>query len=141
MIALQHEDLRAEDVNRIGHQIGLSTAYEQILNNNNENGEIEPFIYVFEPRFSNERIIAQQGLFLMPSSLELSHEEILARYENIEVIKFIVPKELRLAGLEYLTKVNMTSHSIYPGFDGFCKSLKNQILFDSGFQRQLDENF
>jgi len=87
------------------------------------------FFAAYEPRFSNERLLAQQGLFLAPSTVFEPFDTILENYKSgNSAVKFIIPKHLRLKGLKRLKRMNITSSSLFPGIDGFCRSLKVQIL-------------
>jgi hypothetical protein len=90
------------------------------------------FIAVFDPDYGNERLVVQQGLFLVPSQVNVSFESILNEYQKKAVedicVKFIIPPDLRLRGLERLREMNITSASLFPGIDGFCKALRFQAL-------------
>jgi len=93
---------------------------------------IENFIYRFEPKQKNERIRKQQGLFLVPSVINKSIDEILTNYRiedgilngNLVAVKFIFEKEGITEYWKKLKQMNITHETIYPGFEGFCKSLK-----------------
>lgn len=99
---------------------------------------IEPFFITYEPNYKNERIARQQGLFLVPSTVEPTIDRILEFYNmkngtiegNSEVIayKFIIKKEAIIEFLKNLQRVNIVHEVIYPGIDGFCKSLKYKLL-------------
>jgi len=103
------------------------------------------------PRFHNERLAVQQGLFLFPcghavgfehhlcDSLGLEvHEfpdggkgvsrnlgEILEmlRQKKPAIIKIRVPSDLRLKILHDLRRMNVTAASLFPGLDGYARSL------------------
>lgn len=81
----------------------------------------EAKVFAFEPKFSNERLMAQQGLFLGISDLNYSHEELIAR-SGTGAMKIVIPYKLRLIAIKRLQQMNITSSQIYPGLDGFCKS-------------------
>lgn len=79
-----------------------------------------------EPEFSNTRLLAQQGVFLIPNTLDYSHEKILKHYGDDDCcIKIIIKFECFRQMLEELSKMNITARTIYPGFEGFCKSFEN----------------
>ena len=92
----------------------------------------EYYISTFEPRSSNERLVSQQGLFLVPSQVDIPFENLFIYYWDIAddyaCIKYIIPPELRLLGLKRLSKMNISSRTLFPGLEGFCKSLKFQAF-------------
>ncbi|WP_163834681.1 FRG domain-containing protein [Spartinivicinus ruber] len=96
----------------------------------------DPCLFAFEPTFSNQRLLSQQGLFVATNTLDLSHGKILNDYNihNGYVLKIIIPASQRLEGLRQLNKMNINSANIYPGLDGFCKSMRRQPIF--GLERQ-----
>lgn len=94
--------------------------------------DTERFITVFDPENGNERLVPQNGLFLVPSRVEESFEDLLVDYLNFAddniCIKYIIPSDLRYQGLERLRKMNITAATLFPGIDGFCRSLKLHVL-------------
>jgi hypothetical protein len=88
------------------------------------------FCYPYEPEMRNERLSCQQGLFLVPSTNYETFDEILANYgfDDGTCIKYILDKTMRFDGLRKLRLMNVTSATLFPGIDGFCKSLKLQIF-------------
>jgi hypothetical protein len=95
----------------------------------NQKGE-NSFITPFEPKITNERLVAQQGLFLAPSNNYETFNELLGQYSmgGDVCIKIIIPKELRFKGVERLRRMNITSATLFPGIEGFCKALRFQVL-------------
>jgi len=117
-----------------------------------------------EPERLNERLSIQQGLFLFPcdgsSSFEQnlaatlfeSQPEIFQRGEEIKfseitaklivsvseanVIKIIVPRGSHRSALDELAKMNITSATLFPGLDGFARSLLFHLRV-----RDIDEEF
>ena len=100
------------------------------------------------PLLSNERINRQQGLFVIPSSIKVSFEDILKGYydpnlvcnmkfdevvrltdENrygqkaISVLKIEIPKELKYGLSNLLRQMNITSETMYPGLEGLARSM------------------
>jgi hypothetical protein len=54
----------------------------------------ETLLLPFEPGFTNSRLQAQQGAFLIPNTLDFSHDEIFEYYKNDDfVIKLIIKIE------------------------------------------------
>ena len=113
--AVEHSELRGanevlfEELYMGSHE-NLEELYKKILKE--DESEIQYFLYTFEPKFSNERIMAQQGVFLMPNSLSASHQEILETYglQNKEIVKYIIPKELRADGVRHLHQMNISAN-------------------------------
>ncbi|MFZ5910362.1 MAG: FRG domain-containing protein [Chloroflexota bacterium] len=100
------------------------------------------FITVFNPEYGNERLVPQKGLFLVPSQVEESFENLLADYlefvDDAICIKYVIPAQLRYRGLERLQKMNITAATLFPGIDGFCRSLKYQVLETTQSQKLLE---
>jgi hypothetical protein len=88
------------------------------------------FFIPFEPEMKNERIVAQQGVFLVSSTNYETYDKILSNYEfsKNEGIKYILKKKMRYEGLKKLRLMNISSATLFPGIDGFCKSLRFQVL-------------
>ncbi|QLC85423.1 FRG domain-containing protein [Priestia megaterium] len=99
-------------------------------------GTKDEFVFPYEPYQKNERLRKQQGLFLVPSVTDKNLDSILETYDikdgmlwNEEVaFKYIFSKEHILDYWAKLKQMNITHETIYPGFEGFCKSLKLNIL-------------
>ncbi|MHB8789039.1 MAG: FRG domain-containing protein [Desulfobulbaceae bacterium] len=110
--------------------------YSTILDNKRE-GNI--CLFAFEPTFSNQRLLSQQGLFVATNTLLFTHEEILEKYEleDNNVIKIIIPARLRYSGLRKLNQLNINSAIIYPGIDGFCKTMRRQPVFGLEWQKRI----
>ncbi|WP_277587543.1 FRG domain-containing protein [Psychrobacillus antarcticus] len=94
------------------------------------------FVFSFDPIQKNERIRKQQGLFLVPSVINKTIYEILFQYgikngelnDKLVALKFVIKSENINEYWHKLKQMNITHETIYPGFDGFCKSLKLNIL-------------
>ena len=103
-------------------------------------------LLILEPEKKNERISRQQGLFLMQRSLTDSTQanlfsvfETTGDPEEIQVsdldkanyseslLKIIISKEVRLPILKDLNKMNINHEILFPGLDGFCKSLYSSL--------------
>lgn len=98
-----------------------------------------PYLFAFEPTFSNHRLLSQQGLFVATNTLKHSHEEIVKDYQlgSSDIIKYIIPKNLRYSGLKKLNQMNINAANIYPGLDGFCKTMRRQPVFGLEWQRRV----
>ena len=105
------------------------------------------YLYATRPHLSNERINRQQGLFIIPSSIEVSFEEILKDYfdnsiygemafddvvnlsdnnngqQAVSVLKIEIPISLKYGLSNVLRQMNITSETMYPGLDGLARSM------------------
>ena len=97
---------------------------------------------MLEPERQIQRLGVQQGLFLMPLNIHSSFISNLA--ENGEKIegqendwfkapknhfkKIVIADRVRSKALNELTKMNITAESLFPGLDGFARSLVQTIL-------------
>ncbi len=81
-----------------------------------------------EPERMNERLTIQQGLFLFPSGDQISFESVLADYEKDgsreHVRKIILLRGQGLPCLIDLLRMNINAASLFPGLDGFARSLR-----------------
>ncbi len=132
---INHQAINNEDDEEFGSK--KSEMYSNILG---EQDDLDaPFLLAFEPTFSNQRLLSQQGLFVAINNHEFTHENLLTAYnlEDDDVQKYIISKKLRYSGLRKLNQMNINSTNIYPGLDGFCKSLRRQPIFGLEFQRRV----
>jgi hypothetical protein len=101
----------------------LDTKYSEIMKMQKEKSET--ILVPFETRYSNERLLAQQGVFLIPNTLNYSHHQILENYENENFyIKLKIEIQSFASITKELLKMNITASTMYPGFEGFCKSFE-----------------
>jgi hypothetical protein len=81
----------------------------------------------------NERFAIQQGAFLCIGNLEQGFVGNLLSYDDIyltsNLVKIVIPNELRTAALEDLNRMNINRATLFPGIDGFAQSLKHRLLF------------
>jgi len=120
-------------------------------------GTATNLVFGVEPERMNERLAVQQGLFLFPSNVGAAFEENLAgvfnskadvfqntaalTYDpekhdeimksllpNIIVLKIIVPRYLREEMLRDLWSMNVSSATLFPGIDGFTRSLAYYLV-------------
>jgi len=108
-------------------------------------------VVAVEPERMNERLAAQQGLFLFPFDLGASFEENLAEtfrldptclkssgfadratlpmstLANICILKIVLPKAYHVAAIEDLRKMNISTATLFPGLDGFARSLQYHL--------------
>jgi hypothetical protein len=96
------------------------------------NDEQRPYLFFYEPLRQSERLAAQQGLFLVPSTLNKTCDEILQDYSIPKgcLNKLLISKSVKYEGLRRLRLMNISAATLFPGLDGFCKSLNLQPLED-----------
>ncbi|WP_059018830.1 FRG domain-containing protein [Vibrio coralliirubri] len=133
---VNHDALIEDDVDTFDGEPEL--AYKALFE---RNAGVE-CLFSFEPKFSNERLLAQQGLLVAPNNLELTHELILESYKckESDFIKARIPGKLRYSGLRKLNQMNINAANIYPGLEGFCRSLNKQPILGVQWQKRLGGN-
>ncbi len=113
--------------------------------------EKEDGLLVVRPMRKNERLSRQQGLFLMQKNIKISFMDNLNKgfsrdFENnakevtlsdlngihycVFVIKIIIPARLKSFIRTELLRMNINHETLFPGIEGFCKSL----VFKGGFE-------
>lgn len=128
VFAINIKKLQARNLSKVNEYSKIKKDYYH--NQIGSNG----FVFPYEPKLKNERLIKQQGLFLIPSNTRESLDRIIAYdndYVNNNCIKFIFTSEIRFEVLSFLKKVNINNETLFPGIDGFCKSLKYTLLESS----------
>ncbi len=132
---LNHDAIKRVDDKHFGDT--RKEVYKRVMYGEDYDDEI--CLFAFEPEFANQRLIAQQGLFVATNHVDYSHETALEEYNlrAIDACKIIIPKELRYEGIRMLHQMNISSATIYPGLDGFCRSLYQLPVFDSRLQRRV----
>lgn len=87
------------------------------------------FVFAYEPKFKHKRLVAQQGVFTVPSSNYVSYEEILKEYD-LEgcFMKMTMKSTLRSEWIRKLHLMNINASTLFPDLDGFCRSIKFDLL-------------
>jgi len=83
-------------------------------------------VFMIEIEKQNPRLAIQQGLFLMPLRLTESFIENLSEMKpnsDYSIQKIIIPHERRCHFLMHLRTMNITAETLFPGIDGFAKSI------------------
>lgn len=80
------------------------------------------------PRKMDQRMLSQQSVFLMPLNLDKTFYENMDYYENAAgeldaFTKITIPYNLRHRVLYELTLMNIDARTLFPGLDGFSRSL------------------
>jgi hypothetical protein len=92
------------------------------------------FVKVENPLHLNERLTAQQGAFLCPANIEISLEdnikEMRGCYVKTNVLKLCLQLDKRRAEVfaRNLKHMNISFAALFPGLDGFAKSINQQIV-------------
>jgi hypothetical protein len=94
-----------------------------------------PFIHAVNPFRLNQRLSIQQGIFLLSGSVEMSFEENLRRYlpntkqlkNGLHRIAIKADTEERKKILRELHQMNIGNAVLFPGLDGFAKSLAEKL--------------
>ncbi|MGA2402720.1 MAG: FRG domain-containing protein [Syntrophobacteraceae bacterium] len=104
------------------------------------------FVMPVKPYRFTERMAIQQGIFLLPSDIVSNFHAILCKslnlctiepeaIENIStlnkynIIKLVIPLKSQQDILWDLRNMNITSASLFPGLDGYARSLKDHLIF------------
>jgi len=137
MVNRRHISFVNEHISIDGNEIELDT---------------ETVVHV-EPERLHERLLIQQGFFLFPCDIGKTFKEVLAVTLNTNVaemkgvsellwdghdigalelnthplVKIILPKEIRHEAIKSLYKMNITAATLFPGLDGFARSMKYHI--------------
>lgn len=126
---------------------------EHISNDGGKKETATPLVVHVEPERLHERLLCQQGFFLFPcditkgfeenlcstygysaslirdlSEIEMGDEDItkLNIHENA-LIKIVLPNDMRKQSLESLSRMNINAATLFPGLDGFARSMKFHI--------------
>jgi hypothetical protein len=115
-------------------------------------GQLPEIVLNFEPLRLNERLAAQQGIFLCPSNLKhsflynlantydrksdelhrIEHDHVMSEDKNLinrnwhkyGIIKVLLAgKEVRRRALQDLGQMDINSATLFPGLDGFARSV------------------
>ncbi|MCP3943236.1 MAG: FRG domain-containing protein [Desulfobacteraceae bacterium] len=101
-----------------------------------------------EPERLHERLLIQQGFFLFPCDIGKNFEEVFTaafKHETSAItkagklasddqdlykhplVKIILPQKIRDEAIKNLMKMNISAATLFPGLDGFAKSMKYHI--------------
>lgn len=134
LYSINHHALKIDDEEQFGSD--RKNIYSRVMN---EKEKDDICLFSFEPTFSNQRLLSQQGILVATNTLRMSHEEVLNEYqvEDEDCVKYKIPRKLRYSGLRMLNKMNINAATIYPGLEGFCKSMKTQPMFGLEWQKRV----
>lgn len=80
----------------------------------------DPFFVFFEPASQTDRMTNQYALFSMTSDPKYSLVDLLSDDPVDELVKIVIPKEVKLEIRDKLDYINISERLIYPGLDGIC---------------------
>jgi hypothetical protein len=90
-------------------------------------------VFVVNPFMLSERSSIQQGVHLMPGDITKSFEENLLasprRRDNLQVLEIVLTKDIRNEFLKHLHRMNIDHASLFPGLQGYAKSMAERITF------------
>jgi hypothetical protein len=115
--------------------------YKGLLTNNRDKlvqfllEEPLPLIYNVTPIGLNERIIYQQGTFVLPGDITKCFMQNLEPYrtsrceEHLYRIVIKLDQQERNKIIEELNDMNINEAVLFPGLDGFARSLRMKLAF------------
>jgi hypothetical protein len=84
-----------------------------------------------QPHRKNRRMLIQQGVFVCPGDINMGFEGNLGSYNSSDLkanlAKIVLPSRVRADALADLRKMNITETTLFPGIDGFARSLRNEL--------------
>ena len=96
-----------------------------------KNPKAVQMIFPVSPLHSNERIDMQQGLFLCQGSDETFEDNLEAMDNSFDhIIKIIISPEVRKEAIIDLNKMNINNATLFPGLEGYARSIKNKIWIE-----------
>lgn len=93
---------------------------------NNERLEIGSFALI--PRRNNDRLVSQNGSFVVQGTRECSLEEEYGGYIGEFLFKILIPKELVEEVRNYALLNGINYYALYGGIEGLCKYVKEEML-------------
>jgi len=99
------------------------------------------FVYSTNPIRLNERLTNQQGLFLVPGDVTATFEENIRAVPNHRkcVVKIVVHSSCRVEVLRRLYRLGINAATLFPGLDGFARSLRTKSLILARLPRETVE--
>lgn len=131
----------AAAVEALDRERGSGKALRQPIDADNENGlawalfseHPVAFVCPINPFRLNERLASQRGLFLAPGDATKRFEDNLnalrGRFDGAQVAQIIIPRASFNSVSGELHKMNVSEATLFPGLDGFARSLAMARLF------------
>jgi len=100
----------------------------------------EPVLYLIELELHTERMTAQQTRFSVSYNVLADHGRIIAstlggRRSQALHRKLIIPKGLKPEFLRRLRQMNITARTLFPGVDGFGRSVSELVRMCAYYQK------
>lgn len=108
--------------------VGVSNQIPILLNMADQTLPESPMVVVAESSRESGRLAVQQGLFAWPRNIALSFEDNLRALGDGTVARFTISGSLRPRIMEELRYMNITATSLFPGLDGFARSLCTHLI-------------
>lgn len=84
----------------------------------------------FRPSIANGRMQAQQAMFTLANPLHVPHCEIIAEHSESKSMQLIaIPSHLKRPMLMYLSSMNISAATLFPGLDGTCQRFGVNALY------------
>lgn len=80
---------------------------------------------IVDPALNNQRIIMQQGLFLVPTTLDKEKHRVLIE-ENTS--KILIHKSIRHEAMRYLDVLGFNAFRLMPDLASACQAIKNRVI-------------
>lgn len=113
-----------------GNYIKVIESYNNYKEKKDNTIEIIDF---YQPKIKNNRVIAQQGGFIIPSDPLTNIDNLLNEQyakKKYDFIKIVYPREWCYDVYNYLKKHNITGETLFPGLEGFIRKKRQDIIFD-----------
>lgn len=103
--------------------------YEKYFLENNHS-----FVAFGDPMIMNQRLIAQSGTFIIPSTLTDPVEAILSQSNPKALVKYVLHTDkLRTVAMRKLYSMNITYYTLFPGLDGLARSMGFESEYNWAF--------
>lgn len=103
----------------------IDVPYCDILNREFKKLSKKTGIYTVKPNYRNQRMLVQQGLFVVPSKLtKESVENRIAKKSQI----IIIDDAIRAKALLYLEKLGYDEFHLMPDLDNICNEINHRII-------------
>lgn len=85
-------------------------------------------ICIVTPNFTNQRIMMQEGLFMLPTTLDRNrHKKIIEKNTN----RILINKSIRKEAIQYLDKIGFNSYKLMPDLASVCYAVNKKIIGES----------
>jgi predicted ester cyclase len=100
-----------------------------------------PVVVIADPEMMNQRLIAQQGTFLIPGRLDKPLERILPAFQDGDpiVVKFVLHAAVRDEAMREMLNMNITNATLFPGLDGLARSMTYELEFHWDYNPKTGE--